>query len=651
MPLPPAGERVEKRRIDENRKPDEDPEKSGHTVFINALHQSDNSDENGELIKDHVVYKLNKHGDPLYSRFEIAFYALISRFLKPNLTPNQRLVVADEDSNTILGIVSEHLFTEIIKKEQDPEPTFYGINENVPQLFIAQHQNSVIFLNSVSSDFFAKLLQKEREGQCTIDIGSLASLLTASYTLEEDDLHKGNIAFYIVERNGKPHVVFQKIDHDLLFANSIMSHFDARIANWYYSDSSFAITPEDLLYFPHLRNAQNHYWPTSFRVLINPLDDKTYSYAETKAFASLATRDEFIKAKWHNFYKHTLIPTDLIKKDLQTAYRNSKAESARITMISHAVVARQAQLRAALFSLPEFRQYVNDLSEDEHQELINEILIGVPEYEQSLLRAEILNQINFHKTKIQKFVVNDSPLHVAIRLGDYRYEETWDAFGQYAEDKNANGMTPLELTISLQDDEPPKTNDMRVDPYLICYDLLDHGVDSEAFDNLSTAWKNKKMIREPANFNKYRKANSSDPVDAAELIRLIKTIGEDHRYCLKTRKILAVKELQHFINANRNQPAKLKHVLIEFKDHLNGTGSQQFVNPDLMFIHQLRSKLWIIRLLRGLWGQTTTLDKMNTRIDDKLADISPSGFLSCCGFFSDTIENENNAASEPPQPK
>lgn len=639
--------------INKNIRDGDDPNKTGHTVFKNAFYSAAKDSRDNEIQKP-VIYKLNKHGDPLFSRLEMAFNSLISRFLSPNLTSVQHYVVDKEVDGEILGIASEHLIIEINKKEQEENLVFYGINEDSESLFDPQPpSNKVIFLEDVSTGFLARLLQMEKDRLCTIDMASLASILTSSYTLEEDDLHKGNIAFYIIQKNGKPHVVFQKIDHDLLLADSIMSRFGFRLANWYYGKKAFTITPRDLLSFPFLRDAKNHYWPTSFRFLISPTDEKTYGYSETNVFASLANRKDFNLAKWRSFYKHTLIPAKLIEQDLKVAYKLNGAEEARVHMLTHAVVARQAQLRAALFSLPEFRQFASQLfAANMHNEIIAEILAGIPENQQDKFKREITSQFDLHYNLIEtkQFAEKDSPLHAAIRLGDYRFDETWDAFSEYAEDKNAKKQTPLELAIDLQLKNPdftPENNDIRTDPFLIATHLLQQGVNSKAFDDLPAAKQNRSFTRKYfLNYN----AKDYSQINAQELVQRIQRCSVDYRYSLRTKKEMAIVELNRFIINNRHDPNHLKLTLIDFKHHLNGTGQHQYVNPALLFIHQLRSSLWIVRLIRGLWGDTTTLAMMNQRIDETIANLTPSNYCGSCCFFAPEPVKAIPAVSKPQPP-
>lgn len=119
------------------------------------------------------------------------------------------------------------------------------------------------------------MVQAEQENKLTIDYASLATLFATSYTLEEDDLHKGNFGFYIVEKDNKPQVVFFKIDHDLMFAESIMSFHNSRPSHWLRGEDAFDIQIEDLLTFPKITHSANSYWPTKSSFIPHLIEKKS----------------------------------------------------------------------------------------------------------------------------------------------------------------------------------------------------------------------------------------------------------------------------------------------------------------------------------------------------------------------------------------
>lgn len=179
-------------------------------------------------------------------------------------------------------------------------------------------------------------MKKHKKGDLVIDMESLASILTASYALEEDDLHKGNIGFYVTETQDQKGKVkkqfnFFKIDHDLMLISSIMSQKDMRIANIFYDKDSFKISKRDLDGFPDLKDSGNHYWPTQKRLIST--GDKAYSNEkERKTFANLKTDKAFIDAKWKYFLKSAIMPIELIEKSLSSSL-DAKKEIDKINMV------------------------------------------------------------------------------------------------------------------------------------------------------------------------------------------------------------------------------------------------------------------------------------------------------------------------------
>ena len=97
------------------------------------------------------------------------------------------------------------------------------------------------------------------------------------------------------------------------------------------------------------------------------------------------------------------------------------------------------------------------------------------------------------------------------------------------------------------------------------------------------------------------------------------------------QKELAVICVQQFIKQHQNNPG-LAQMLYKFKSSLNGTSTTSPA-PELQFIRQLRSQLWIVRMIRGLLGGTATKVQLNGLIDKELNRL-PSPTVSCCSFFS-----------------
>ena len=144
--------------------------------------------------------------------------------------------------------------------------------------------------------------------------------------------------------------------------------------HWAQDEYDFDITARDLLDFPDLKDSANRYWPTKQSILYHPWQDKEYgTYAEVDSFASLADVEEFNNAKWMTFYKHILIPVESIKKSLTQGFdENDPYDRSQLNMVLQAAVARQARLRAVLFSVKEFRDFVHNMSEQTKDTILNQ---------------------------------------------------------------------------------------------------------------------------------------------------------------------------------------------------------------------------------------------------------------------------------------
>lgn len=186
------------------------PSFSGHEVYLDAVYYpSDPSEKNFR-----VIYKKNKFGNANLSRMEVAFSQLARLFLDNGLTSFQKMVV--NDANKVQGLIVEHLNYVIENKEGLKQP-FYTLNaprngcDFTEKRVTSPNEIPFYFLDKLPQGFFNQLLAAEKNNKLSIDYASLASILATSYTLEEDDLHKGNFGFYLVKKQGKPRVVFSKL--------------------------------------------------------------------------------------------------------------------------------------------------------------------------------------------------------------------------------------------------------------------------------------------------------------------------------------------------------------------------------------------------------------------------------------------------------
>lgn len=581
------------------------PSHSGHEAYLDAIYNPR---------KQKIVYKKNKYGIPSFSRLEISFSQLAKLFLSPDLTPEQYLVL--NEKYHVVGVAAQHLCYSIQNKESLDQP-FYALNEPLhgfsanPRKVTDAAQIPIYFLDKLPQGYFATLIEAEKKGQLSIDYASLASILTTSYTMEEDDLHKGNFGFYMVKKKGKPQAVFFKIDHDLMFVDSIMGFHTRRPFHLFHGPSAFDIIAADLLAFPNLKYSANSYWPTRFGYVANPFDSKEYhSFAENVAFAALADNPEFVKAKWKTFYKHLLIPTELIERTLRDGANTENAvDRAHIALLTQAMVARLAALRAVLFSLKEFREFVVGLDAREHEALLREIIPQNHPLEPQIKAS--LTHFNQLCASTNGFAAGDTPLHTAIKLGEYRYEESTRMFGHFINTPNSAGQTPLDLAVeqakrtTLTVAEP----DIRKDKHVLMQHLLEKGAHKTA------RFKQAKMDEEISNhqfINPYL-PRIKPTLSYENFKNVLRDIGEDHRFCMKYKKNLAIGCINHWIGLRQPHPY-FKYELKKLQQDINGK-SPEMECAAVKYIRQLRSKLWIIRQLRGLYGQTSTQSEINHLIE------------------------------------
>lgn len=608
------------------------PSHSGHEIYLDAHYNPDGQK---------IVYKKNKHGLSTYSRLEVSFSQLAKLFLFPGLTPSQRVVV--DDAGDVVGLAVQHL-RYVIEDKEGLKKAFYTLEQPQSSCTTTEQQLSdsseipIYFLDKLPQGFYASLLQAQKESRLTLDYDSLASILTTSYTLEEDDLHKGNFGFYIIKKNKKPHVVFFKIDHDLMFADSIMGFQSRRLFHLFHDHHAFDITAEDLLDFPNLKNSANTYWPTRFSYISNPFGKKEYhSFAENAAFARLAHTPEFKRAKWKAFYKHILIPTQLIGNTLkECANHENTVDRAHTALITHALVTRLAHLRAVLFSIKEFRDVITGLTDQENEALLREIIPVAHPMEVQIKRS--FAQYKEFCLADKQAEEGDTPLHTAIKLGEYRYEETLRMFGHFINTRNKAGKTPLDEALTRMYTPQSSVKDVGRNMHFIMQHLLANGAQK------TPGFKKVEEQIENYTFTNPYKKNLTANTTYSALKNSLRDIGEDHRFCLKYKKNLAIECINRWIQLRQDRPA-FQSELERLKRDVNGTTTEAEA-AGLKYLRQLRSKLWIIRQLRGLYGLTSTQWEINKIIDKAQHSLSVKARHSP-SFFSESKKPQKPANLEP----
>jgi hypothetical protein len=296
---------------------------------------------------------------------------------------------------------------------------------------------------------------------------TLADVFCTAYALEEDDLHKGNIGFFVTQgEGGVPTFHFFKIDHDLMFSDKIMSTEDARAANLSYGENAFQITKRDLEGFPDLKDSGNHYWPTR-KVLIKTGPKAYHSDAERKAYASLKKDPEFQLMKWERFFKIACMPPDSILTQLKPHFdMNDSAEVEEMTRVFKATMSRMDELRTQLLSSMAFRERVMSSASEFMDVLVQELKTqGVTEID-----------INQYKQRAQQLIVlckeiksTDNYLSIAILSGSYRVGETLRRCRpklKKSELESALETAKIKYEALVKDVSP---NARRQDPRIQCY--------------------------------------------------------------------------------------------------------------------------------------------------------------------------------------
>lgn len=577
---------------------------SSHFIYKKVSHSS-----SGEVF----FCKLNKHHNPTLSFFEAAFARLFQLLTMPYLTPNIKLIKQDE---AILGVASED-YAGVAYKRENKGARFFSLRCEGKKIEAQTREfnkgdNPIYFLNEFSSDFFSNLYKLTQANEdWEIDFEALASLLCSAYTLEEDDLHRGNLGFYVVERKGKKTVVFFKLDHDYMMAESILSQVRSRVMNWRYHDQAFKISAKDLLQFPKIEESKNYYWPTTKRYFGNNVDAKMYGDLEINEFSNIAKDPAFQKAKWRSLLKHVLISNVLIEKSLaEIINKNDPQERASIALLSQAMAARLSRLKAVLLSIPEFRVYLNEAQGKE--DLIEEILFSIEDGH--TMKKEIETALDKLSSLVTPQHINngDTPLHVAIRLGDYRYHETWAYFKEFANQPNAEGLTPLDIAMQLAVKalESPQVvkSDVRSDPFFILHHLLSQGVKPTPFYSAQAVEYASLASLESYRFKTPYLNQAEEAKITEDFIAVLRDLGEDHSFSLKMKKEISIFCLRNFLaNLADNQR---ETTVVALKKALNGS-SEAPPRPELQYIRQLRSTLWIVRIVRGLFGLTSTQQEFN----------------------------------------
>lgn len=598
--------------------PDSDLNRTEHKNH--KLYSTPDSQDASQTIP--IIYKEKKSKDPRIVLNEVVFSELARLYMLPQTTPAYHLVV---DNNTITGLAC-HNIQYTINKNSNPRP-FKSIqfSKETGYVFKDIEVNSTKdipykFLNELPQDIFSYLMKEKNKGTLSIDMDSLASTLVGKYFLEEDDLHRGNIGIYIVTKDGKPHIRFFNIDHDMMLCNSITSFFHFRTANLGLGSHAFNITLRDILNFPDLEDSENHYWPTRKRFMVRYGDNKIYALPEERAaFRNLKNDPEFKRYQWKRFLKSLITPDQLIHQALNRHLDPSNPEHmAEIHLITHSLHERKRKLEATLFCIPEFRDYLHSSQgNDDLQNLKQELdsyMCEIPLKQNNLIESiqqevnqRVTSYLNF-SDPLKKYPIpkEDSPLHMTIRLGNYHYEQSILAFGNSINQENAQGDRPIDIAAQLAAAYVPgseKINPAK-DPFAVMKHLISHG--AQISPKTQSVLDAKGIRLEDYEFKS--QYYDQEVKDYSTLKMLITQIGQDSYLSLKSKKIVTVNLVKQHIDHLSFEERGL------FQQDLNGS-SEKPIAPEYLFISQLRSSLWIIRMIRGLYGNSSTRMELNDLIE------------------------------------
>lgn len=492
------------------------------------------------------------------------------------------------------------------------------------------------FLNKMPQNFFARLMKQKNRGNVDIDMDSLADVFTTAYGLEEDDLHKGNIGYYVTQEQGRPRFHFFKIDHDLMFSDKIMAARSARAANLRYSSDKFRITARDLIGFPDLQDSGNHYWPTKRAIFTS--GSKAYHNDEDRAaYKELKDDLEFQKAKWKRFLKQAVLPpgylSRCLRQPLLTANTDPEMEST-LTIVQRANSSKIAELRTRLLSIPQFKEYLEEHFVEASQSIIDEIeeyciKMMCTERERQQYKRETLNMLHSINEACQQYTP-ETALHAAIQTQSYRCFESAKYFKNILNNTDQEGKTPLDFAIARFHECEERLRTHPKNPKAVELKQMQVYYADVILDLDQHQGKHHFSEVEYSRVLATVKTTSS----ASILIPRINTL-EDFKYylgvmrnsplqTLKQDKVYAVKLLE---KADLSEEE-----LLQLKDELN----MKEPPGHLKFIKELRSEIWIIKKIRGVYGETGTVSQMKTCIDQKLQQLreQPQESGSLLSFYN-----------------
>ena len=229
-------------------------------------------------------------------------------------------------------------------------------------------------------------------------VKALAIILTLSYILEEDDLHRGNMS-----RDGL------RIDFDMSLWPVLGNFKEGTMIDWMYrprDQERFCMTANDIDNFPDIKDAKPFYWPTipqpiitegARNVLSNfiPISRNAFPTKENILFKKLKDNPDFQYEKFKTLLKFLLISTDqystLITQHIRTdlSYHDTQKQNGKISdlLIEH-LDTRKWKLRELLVAMPSFQEFLWAHGVRAKQEILQEFT----EYNQGMRTRESMKR-------------------------------------------------------------------------------------------------------------------------------------------------------------------------------------------------------------------------------------------------------------------
>lgn len=533
----------------------------------------------------------------------------VTRFFTGSRFSGRHNLVVDEAGKHIIG-VAPHDFSNQIRQEIAQGTTVLAIRElqqpKGAQILTPANWKTPVaesnlregyaFLDEQPQNTFDTLIALRKKGQIDIDMDSLASILTAAYVMEEDDLHKGNIGYFVTKTdNGKPTVHFFKIDHDLMFADSIMSRRHQRaLATWDYTDKAFRLTADDIKNFPDIHAQGFHYWPTQKRTFVK--GDKAYTNAkERQEFAALKDDPDFKVAKIKYLLKFTLLPREYIDQIL-LYHMDPVTDADNFTLIQTALNERLSELRRVFFTSEEFqtlhsteqgRQQLAKAFEDTKTELWNAYCELYPENKTDLhIKAEMVSALTYQWGIIEN-AENLSAIEQHVLLGDYDFQT------QYSDEDLLKGLAKA----SQQFEHHMRNLKEQVDAFRFANIMFDMQQKLSPTTSIPHELEQSLQKAKHCIIGQYLQPNEITTfMQFKAQVELIRRAGLP----LKQQKAATVQLLK----------AATKFTDPEELNKLAQALDRHHLDPQLKFIRQLRSELWIIRLLRKAYGYSSTASEI-----------------------------------------